>query len=215
MQCSLLESILVYLYSFNQTVLSQKGSWASLMAQRVKNMAAMQETQEMWVRSLGQKDPLEEQMAIHFNIPAQKMPWTEEPVSLQSRGSQESYTSEQVHAHTLTLLNHATQKTEASLFAGMACSGFKQSDQDLISLHLSALVLSVFLSFSACMRWQDRDSNFKCKREERFFQYFHKILQFSSVAQSCLTVTPWTQHARLPCPSPTPGACSNSCPLSQ
>ena len=37
--------------------------------------------------------------------------------------------------------------------------------------------------------------------------------QFSSVAQSCPTLPPHgLQHARLPCPSPTPGACSNSCP---
>ena len=42
--------------------------------------------------------------------------------------------------------------------------------------------------------------------------------QFSSVAQSCLidSLQPHgMQHARLPCPSPTSGACSNSCPLSQ
>ena len=41
-------------------------------------------------------------------------------------------------------------------------------------------------------------------------------VQFSSVAQSCLTLQPHEpQHARPPCPSPTPGAYSNSCPLSQ
>ena len=41
------------------------------------------------------------------------------------------------------------------------------------------------------------------------------LLQFT-VAQSCLTLrTHGLQHARLPCPSPTPGACSNSHPLSQ
>ena len=40
--------------------------------------------------------------------------------------------------------------------------------------------------------------------------------QFSSVTQSCSTVWPHgLQHARLPCPSPTPRACSNSCPLSR
>ena len=38
----------------------------------------------------------------------------------------------------------------------------------------------------------------------------------SSVVQSCLTLQPHgLQHARLPCPSPTPGACSNSCPSSR
>ena len=41
-------------------------------------------------------------------------------------------------------------------------------------------------------------------------------IQFSSLAQSCLTVRPHElQHARLPCPSPSPIVCSNSCPLSQ
>ena len=42
------------------------------------------------------------------------------------------------------------------------------------------------------------------------------LVQFSSVAQSCLTLWPHgLQHARLPCPSSTPRACSNSCPSSQ
>ena len=40
------------------------------------------------------------------------------------------------------------------------------------------------------------------------------LYQFSSVAQSCPTLCDPMQHARLPCPSPTPGAYSNSCPLS-
>ena len=41
-------------------------------------------------------------------------------------------------------------------------------------------------------------------------------VQFSSVAQPCLTLWPHgLQHARPPCPSPTPGVYSNSCPLSQ
>jgi len=39
--------------------------WASLMAQTVKNLSAMQET---WVQSLGQEDPLEKGMAIHSTI---------------------------------------------------------------------------------------------------------------------------------------------------
>ena len=43
----------------------------------------MQETQEMQVWSLGQEDPLEEQMATHSNILARKNSWTEEPGWLQ------------------------------------------------------------------------------------------------------------------------------------
>ena len=48
----------------------------------------MQEMQENWVQSLGQEDPLEEEMATHSSILAWKIPWTEEPAGLQSMGSQ-------------------------------------------------------------------------------------------------------------------------------
>ena len=41
---------------------------ASLTAQQVKNLPAIQETQERYVRSLGQEDPLEEEMATHSSI---------------------------------------------------------------------------------------------------------------------------------------------------
>ena len=43
---------------------------------------------EMWVRFLGQEDPLEEGMATHSSILAWRIPWTEEPRGLQSMGSQ-------------------------------------------------------------------------------------------------------------------------------
>ena len=54
------------------------------MAQMVKRLLAMQETR---VRFLGQEDPLEKEMAIHSSTLAWKIPWTEEPGGLQSRGS--------------------------------------------------------------------------------------------------------------------------------
>ena len=50
----------------------------------------MQEAQEMQVRSLGQEDPLEKEMATHSSILAWRIPWTEESGGLQSMGSQES-----------------------------------------------------------------------------------------------------------------------------
>ena len=59
--------------------------WASLVAQMVKRLPAMWETQ---VRSLGQEDPLEKEMATHSSTLAWKIPWTEEPGRLQSTGSQ-------------------------------------------------------------------------------------------------------------------------------
>ena len=58
---------------------------ASLVAQRVKRLPAVQET---WVRSLGQEDPLEKEMAAHSSTLAWKIPWTEKPGRLQSMGSQ-------------------------------------------------------------------------------------------------------------------------------
>ena len=57
----------------------------SLVAQTVKRLSTMQETQ---VRSLGREDPLEKEMAIHSSTIAWKIPWTQEPGRLQSMGSQ-------------------------------------------------------------------------------------------------------------------------------
>ena len=59
---------------------------ASLVAQRIKHLPAMQETR---VQSLGWEDPLEKEMAIHSCILAWKIPWTG---GLQSMGSQKSWT---------------------------------------------------------------------------------------------------------------------------
>ena len=55
------------------------------MAQLVKDLCAMQETQ---VQPLGQEDPLEKGMATQSSILAWRIPWTEEPDRLQSRGLQ-------------------------------------------------------------------------------------------------------------------------------
>ena len=74
-------------------------TWASLVAQTVKNLPAMQET---WVRSLGGEDPLEKEMATHSCILASEIPWTEEPGGLQSMGSQKTQNNlatEQHHLH--------------------------------------------------------------------------------------------------------------------
>ena len=60
-------------------------SWLSLVVQMVKNPPAMQDTQ---IRSLGQEDPLEKEMAIHFSILVWRIPQTEEPGGLQSMASQ-------------------------------------------------------------------------------------------------------------------------------
>ena len=58
---------------------------ASLVAQMVKNLPAMWDTQ---VQSLGQEDPLEKGMATHSSFLSWRIPWTEEPGGLQSVASQ-------------------------------------------------------------------------------------------------------------------------------
>ena len=58
---------------------------ASLVAQRVKRLPAIEET---WVRSLGQEDPLGKEMATLSSTLAWNIPWTEKPGRLQSMGSQ-------------------------------------------------------------------------------------------------------------------------------
>ena len=56
---------------------------ASLVAQMVKRLSAVQET---WVQSLGREDPLEKEIATHSSTLAWRIPWTEEPGRLQSMG---------------------------------------------------------------------------------------------------------------------------------
>ena len=58
-------------------------SWASLVAQTVKNLPAMQET---WVPALGREDPLEKGTATHSTILAWRSPWTESLAGYSLRG---------------------------------------------------------------------------------------------------------------------------------
>ena len=67
----------------------------------VKSLLAMWET---WVRSLGWEDPLEEDMAAHSSILAQKIPWMEEAGGLQSIGGEELDTTERLHFISHTVL---------------------------------------------------------------------------------------------------------------
>ena len=68
-------------------------SLASLVAQLVKNLPAMQET---WVLSLGWEYLLEKKTTTHFSIVAWIIPWTEEPGGLQSTGHKELDMTEQL-----------------------------------------------------------------------------------------------------------------------
>ena len=65
--------------------MTPKDTGASLVAQRVKRLSGMRETQ---APSLGWEDPLEKEMATHSSTLAWRIPWREEPGRLQSTGSQ-------------------------------------------------------------------------------------------------------------------------------
>ena len=88
---------------------------ASLVAQSVKNLSAVQ---EMGVQSLGWEDPLEKEMATHSSILAWKISWTEEPGGLQSMGSQRVGHNWATNTYLLnrTLGNTADSLTSHSLF---------------------------------------------------------------------------------------------------
>ena len=70
------------------------------MVQWVKNPPAMQETRKTRDWSLGQEDPLEEEMATHSSILTWEIPWSEEPGELQLKGSQRVGHDQTKHACT-------------------------------------------------------------------------------------------------------------------
>ena len=78
-------SVKVIEKSIGRLNLSQHVLLASLVAQKVKGLPAIQET---WVRSLGGEDPLEEDIATHSSILAWRISWTKKPGRLQSMGLQ-------------------------------------------------------------------------------------------------------------------------------
>ena len=78
-------------------------AWASLMAQMVKNLPAMQET---WVRFLDWKDPLEKRMVTHSGIIVWRVSWTKEPHRLQSMGLQRVGHDWATNTYTIYAHNH-------------------------------------------------------------------------------------------------------------
>ena len=72
--------------SVRDKVSSKKWMYASLIAQLVKNLPAVQEA---WVLFLDWKDPLEKEVATHSSMLPWRIPWTEAPGRLQSMWSQE------------------------------------------------------------------------------------------------------------------------------
>ena len=71
---------------------------------------------ETWVRSLGQEDPPEKEMATHSSILAWRIPWTEELGGLQSTGRKESDTTERLNKDLLYGAGNSTQYSVVTYF---------------------------------------------------------------------------------------------------
>ena len=69
------------------------------MALVVKIHLTVQETQDTWVQSLGQKDPLEQEMILYSSVLAWTVPWAEEPGGLQAMEPKELDTTEVTYTH--------------------------------------------------------------------------------------------------------------------
>ena len=105
----------------------------------LKNLPTMQET---WVRSLGLGDALEEEMVTHSNIPAWRIPWTEEPVGLQSKGCKELDTTEGTYHHTCIWISAITWSVQllkdilvASNFKGSMTSCYNYLQFFCVDIH--------------------------------------------------------------------------------
>ena len=88
--------------------------WVSLVAQMVMSLLAVQ---EIWVRSLGQEDPLEKGVATHSSILAWRIPWTEDIVGHSPWGCKESDMTERLTLSLFKLLGPQSSSLFPSLLS--------------------------------------------------------------------------------------------------
>ena len=143
--------------------------------------------QETWVRSLGQEDPLEKEMATHSSILAWKIPWTEDPGRLQSMGSQRvrhNWATSLSDCHSTYKLNKLGDNIQPW------CIPFAILNQ---SWHCS--MSGSNCCFLSCIQVYVCQS---CILSPCLFNFFAQYISLKS----------------FPCPSLSPRVCSNSCLLS-
>ena len=140
--------------------------------------------------SLGQDDPLEKEMVAHSSILAWEIPWTEKPGRLQSMGLQSQI---QLNTHVHTLKQNENQPDSRTNKRTESCGTGQWGPPP-------TLCCGHALSEHGGSLWSGADA-------------WHGV-QFSHSVMSDSLRPCGQQHARLPCPSPAPGAYSNSCPSS-
>ena len=141
---------------------------ASLVAQTVKRLPAMWETQ---VRSLVREDPLEKEMAIHSSTLVWKIPWTEEPGRLQSMGSQ------RVRHNWVTSLSFPF----LYMWVGKGYEEWNISCEFLISVGTNIVSFGNFL----CYTQLSRTPCFSYKISDTIIIAFHSTYELYSWVWSC------------------------------
>ena len=181
--------------------------------------------QETWLRSLGREDPLEKEMATHSSILACEITWTEEPGGLQSMGSQRV-------GHILATkppppppsFNKLTSSSVFSyIVTGDIRGNIKFYDHTLSIVNwyshfkLSSIRSLSFSKTPAAPPAENTNYPPDCTlKSDDFVVRWVVNCCCCSVTECPSLCDPMDhrQHARLPCPSLSFGACSNSCPVS-
>ena len=187
--------------------------------------------QETWVRSLGWEDPLGKGTATHSSILAWRIPWTI------PRGCKESDTTEHIsHTHKEGRQRKEWCLSEGTMYRRCICpvttirdtyglTRILTNPKGRYYLHVTDennwgsekqdIFLKVVYHIANTWRWNLNPKPVLFYRMKLFHFPWYPSVQFS---HSILSNSLWPhglQHARPPCPSPTPRVYSNSCPLRQ
>ena len=179
------------------------------MPQWIKNLPAMQEvSQETGIRSLGWEDLLEGGMAVYSGVLAWRIPWTEEPSGLQSTGLQRVRHNWSDWAGTRILYwlpwwlsgkESACQETRV----------WSLGQEDPLEKEMAT-----HSSIPGKSHGQRSLAGYSPWGKKSQIQLSNSV-QFSCSVMSNSLRPHEPQHARPPCPSPTPGVYPNSCPSSR
>ena len=117
----------------------------------------MQETQEIQIWAMCQEDPLEKEMATHFNIPAWKIPWTEEPGGIQSMGLQRvRYAWETNTLYLYVMYFHIAFQT---IYMWFSWAGYLYIGQLLHDLHDNCTMIVIIIFFHSADEYGGRFLN--------------------------------------------------------
>ena len=142
--------------------------WFPVITVLLKNLPAMQET-TCNIGDLGQEEPLLKEMATHYSILAWKIPWPEEPLGLQSMGSQESDMTQWLNHHPWWLCERGRQVWEYSWTKVNLTYAVVSLQRYLASLAMSCqnveyTLFQMFVLRGEAVWWSDESTSFVAER---------------------------------------------------